>query len=510
MTDIVIGSGPSGIAVAHGLLARGRQVLMLDGGKVLEPDRAANRDRMAAQPPENWAKSDRDQWQEPQFAAASGQVRRFGSDFAMEPASATFAEGAADFALRSSRAVGGLSNLWGSATLPYRAADMSGWPISADDLAPHYRALSAFVPTTGRRDDLDRHFPAQPITSHDGLTPSPQAMVLLERLDRAKDRLAALGLTTGQARQAVATGCRLCGQCLHGCPWGLIWSAQPALGQLPASPRFTYRAGAVVTQFEETADSVKLLLSGGETLRGQRIFMAAGVLETARILLASQPRRGQLTLRDSQHGFLPALHLWRANRRPDRGPYHTLAQVFAELEDAAVSPYLVHAQLYTWNEFFEQDLIANYAHFVPGSARFWRALARRLIVAQLFLHSDHSASVTLALAPDGRLTARPEPNPRTPAVFAAAAQALSRGLRLAGLAPLGFARRMAPVGSSFHAGATVPMAKTPSADQSDIWGRPYGLARVHLVDSSSLSAIPATTITLAVMANAHRIGALAP
>ena len=43
MTDLVIGSGPSGISVATALLARGRTVLMLDGGKDLEPDRAAAR-----------------------------------------------------------------------------------------------------------------------------------------------------------------------------------------------------------------------------------------------------------------------------------------------------------------------------------------------------------------------------------------------------------------------------------------------------------------------------------
>ncbi len=42
-------------------------------------------------------------------------------------------------------------------------------------------------------------------------------------------------------------------------------------------------------------------------------------------------------------------------------------------------------------------------------------------------------------------------------------------------------------------------------DQSDRWGRPFGSKRVHVIDASVLPTIPSTTITLSVMANAHRI-----
>ena len=125
MTDLVIGSGPSGISVATALLARGRTVLMLDGGKRLEPDRATARDQLAQRAPQDWTSADRNIWQAPQYATPTGQVRRYGSDFAMERAATTFADGCDGFALRASRALGGLSNLWGSAVLPYRSADMA-------------------------------------------------------------------------------------------------------------------------------------------------------------------------------------------------------------------------------------------------------------------------------------------------------------------------------------------------------------------------------------------------
>lgn len=506
--DLVIGSGPSGVAVASALLERGRRVTMIDGGQRLEPARVSARESLADKTPETWSRDDRSRWQAPQFEAAVGQVRRYGSDFAMEPAEKTFASQTAPFRLRASHAAGGLSNLWGSALLPYAAADMAGWPITANDLAPHYRAIAKFLPIAGRNDDLHGLFPTLPIEGNFPLTPSPQAARLLDRMSRARAGLGALGLTAGQSRQAVAQGCKMCGQCLHGCPWGLIWQAGQQVETLRRDPNFTYRPGLIVRHFSEGPDHVTLTLADGQILRASRAYFATGVLESARILLASGAT--QLTLRDSHHGFLPALHLWPSPRRPDRGPFHTLPQAFVELTAPDISPYLVHAQLYTWNEFFERDLVGTYGRRLPGSDPIWRAMARRLIVSQIFLHSDHSACVHLTLAADGRLNARVDPNPETGPIFDAAARRLAKGLRLAGLAPLTFARRQNPVGSSFHAGATLPMSDHPSVAQSDILGRPKGLQRVHIVDASVLPAIPATTITLPVMANAHRIGAQAP
>lgn len=507
--DVVIGSGPAGVAAATALLARGRQVVMLDGGKGLESDRTAARDLLAAQNPADWSVADRTAWQAPQFATPPGQIRRFGSDFAMEAAAETFAEGASDFLLRASRATGGLSNLWGSALLPYRAADMAGWPISADDLAPHYRAVAGFVPISGRPDALKNLFPIPGLADRTALPPAPQAERLLDRLDGMRGALAASGITAGQARQAVAPGCRLCGQCLHGCPWGLIWSASQTVTTLRRNPGFIYRPGAVVAAVSEGATGVTLHLASGETLAASRAFMGAGVLESARILLASGVAPA-LDLRDSAHGFLPFLHRWSPPRRPDRGPFHTLPQIFAELDAPDLSPFSVHAQLYTWNEFFEADLVQTYAGRLPGSPPLFRALARRLIVAQIFLHSDHSATARLTLSPDGRLRAKVLANPATGPTFDGAARAYGRGLAGAGLSPLLPARRLNPPGSAFHAGATLPMARSPGPGQSDILGRPAGFQRLHLIDASSLPAIPATTITLSVMANAHRIGSLAP
>lgn len=507
--DIVVGSGPAGVSAATALLALGRKVLLLDGGKRLEPSAEARRAALAVTDPADWDPGIRPDWMAPQQQTPPGQVRRFGSDFAMEAGAETLAELPGWFGLRASRAAGGLSNLWGSAVLPYRQEDMAGWPITASDLAPHYRDVAAFMPVSGRPDDIETLLPVFTMAGRHGLQPAIQAETLLARLAAAKQRIAPLGLVAGAARQAVDLSCRRCGLCLHGCPYGYIWSAADQLARLRANPGLTYRPGAIALRFEERADGVTLHLQGGETLAAPRVFVAAGVLETARILLASLPMLGGLDLRDSQHAFLPALHRWRNPARPDRGRFHTLPQVFLELLAPAVSPHLIHAQVYSWNEFYAPDLVANYGRRRPFAAALFGAVARRLMVAQIFLHSDHSHRIGLRLARDGRLLPSLDTNPEMPRVLKAAAVRIGKAVGHAGLSALTFATRPGSPGSSFHVGASLPMSADPRGAQSDILGRPAGLARVHVVDASVLPAIPATTITFPVMANAHRIATLA-
>lgn len=509
MADIVIGSGPSGVSAAKALLARGRSVVMLDGGKTLEDQAEAAKSEFAEIGPDAWSPDQRAAYQAPQFATPAGQARRFGSDFAMEPAASTLAPDQDWLGLRASHAVGGLSNLWGSAILPNRQSDISDWPITIDDLSPHYARVADFMPVSAKSDDLAELFPGFSVADRTSIPPSPQAAALIKRLDRSKRSLPA-SFHYGASRVAVSAACKRCAMCLHGCPWNLIYSASHTLDTMRGQTGFEYRPGTFIESFEETTDGVFLGTHTGDTLKADRVFVATGVLETARLVLRSLPSLGALTLKDSQHGFVPMLHRWFAPARPDALPTTTLPQAFVEIDDPEVSPHLVHSQIYTWNEHYLRDLMENYGHKIPGSAPLWRILSRRLIVAQMFLHSDHSAQIGLRLNRDGKLDAELKENADTAKVFERAKKTLSPAMSKAGLTTLGFATRMGAAGSSFHTGGSLAMAKQPVARQSDVLGRPYGLNRVHIVDASVLPSIPATTITFSVMANAHRIASLAP
>jgi choline dehydrogenase-like flavoprotein len=506
MTDIVIGSGPAGVSAATALLARGRSVLMIDGGVAFRPADAGLKAQLQGSWPANWADDDLHRWTAPQFCTPPGQTRRYGTDAGMERPAATFAA-SGNVALRASRAEGGLSNLWGAAVLPYRQEDMAGWPVTAAELAPHYKAVARFLPIAGA-ETSDPMFPALPVTGRALIPPSAQAAGILERLAGQEEALARGGTRITPARQAVNDGCLQCGLCLHGCPYDLIWSARQTLAELRGHHSFSHRSGPPVVAVENHEDGVTLRLADGSAIEAEHAYLGAGVLETARILMASGIA-GTMTLRDSRQALVPFLHSWSSPRAPEQRPLTTLPQLFAAINRAEISPYLIHAQTYTWNDHFPRDLIANYGR-LPGGGPLLRALARRLVVAQIFLHSEHSDRITLRASADGRLIAEAERNPAGADVMNAAVRHMSRMLRLAGLHALTFARRDGAPGSSFHVGGSLPMARTPRAGQSDTLGRPAGLDRLHVIDASVFPSVPATTITYSVMANAHRIATLLP
>lgn len=507
MSDIIIGSGPAGIATALARLERGRKITILDVGHDLEPDAEARRVAMAANQA-GLSDQDKAEWMRRQFKTLPGQARRYGSDFAMQPADDVF-EGGDPIALRSSHAAGGLSNLWGGAVLPWRQQDIDDWPITTHDLAPHWLAVAKILPVAGRVDALQPLFPDFDMTGKTALQSGPQIEMLLAQLARSAGRLRLLGAHAGQARQAVKAPCHMCGLCLHGCPWQLIWSARHSLSELRQNPAVTYRSGLIARAVSETTRGVRVDMSDGTSVEGRRVFVAAGVLETARILMASPGGPVEMRLKDSQFAFLPMLHRWRGPKRPDISPLHTLPQAFVEIDDKAVSPRLVHAQIYGWNEFYARDLRANYgARLGPAAGLIGPVLdmlARRLIVAQVFLHSDHSHSIALRRAENGRLMPTVVRNPATAGTMELALRRISEVTRLGGAYALGRAARLAAAGASFHCGSTLPMRKTPGIGESDTLGRPSGAGRIHVVDASVLPSIPATTITFGVMANAHRI-----
>ena len=511
MTDIVVGSGPSGYAAIRARLALGRKVTLIDVGHQLEPAQRKTRDALARREPRDWADDDLEVFRRSQEENPGG-ISRFGSAFAVRPMQDVVQPSGAGLVLRSSHALGGLSNVWGSAVLPWSAGDMKGWPISADDMAPHYQAVSRFMPVAGSPDHFGALFPVSEIAFSHSLPSNPQANGLIRRLGRLSDGQAQAQVWTGPAWQAAGPGCRSCGLCLYGCPYGVIYSTGPDVETLVNSGALTHIRGEVIG-VSETGGGVEIALSGrDEKVTGDRLFIAAGVLETARILFESRPEIAErgVTLRESRHFFTPFLQSGPAGK-PDRDPHHTLVQAFVEFRRPEISPWLVHTQVFGWNDFYAREMSARYGRGIGAIAPLFQWLSRRLFAAQTFLHSEHCHGIHLRPGHDAsrRLVADLAVSPDFDRKVRAARDFLASYMRRGGLHALKAAGRLDPPGASFHTGATLPMSAAPGTCETDVLGRPSGAQRIHIVDASVLPAIPASTITFPVMANAHRIAVLA-
>jgi choline dehydrogenase-like flavoprotein len=525
MTDpgpyVIIGAGPAGAAAAKALAAAGQEVIVLDTGLSLEPEREAARLRMAATRPVLWSPAD---IALSRFSASgtsgAGYKRLFGSDVAFREDGVLALRAGAGVAARPSYALGGLSNVWGAGVLPYAERDLSGWPITASELSDAYRAVFDFVPYAAEDDELSERYPLLAVP--DGpLIRSQGGEALLARLRRHGRALHAAGYHFGASRLAVRVGhpapmngCVYCGHCLDGCPYGHIYNAAQTIEDLRREGLIEYRSGLHVDRVSErdgeaVIEATALAGGPGVTLRAPRAFLAAGVVSTTVILQRSGLLPQRTEILDSQTLYLPFAWVGRTGRT-GREPGHTLAQTFLVLDDPAVAAHPVHVSLYTYNDGLSERARAAHPRLASLLGPTLDAITRRLVVGICFFHSDDShriASSWNETSRSGRLDA--VLNPATGAILGRFQRALGRSLGRIGLVPLVPLAETAPPGGGYHYGGSIPMRARPAGGESDTLGRPLPARRVHVVDASCFPSVPGGTITFPAMANAYRIATAA-
>jgi hypothetical protein len=231
------------------------------------------------------------------------------------------------------------------------------------------------------------------------------------------------------------------------------------------------------------------------------VFVAAGVVNSAEIMLRSRGGAA-VTLLDSQYYIFPWL---QAGAAPDvrRAALSTLAQLFLEIDDPAISPFGVHLQVYGYNDIVDAmltDRLGPLARIFPVGL-----LLNRMLIVQGYLHSAHSGTLEVRLMDEG-VAVTPRINRQTADIVGRVLAKLGRLAWLTKALPLTPLLQVTAPGRGFHAGGSFPMAERPGAGQTDTLGRPAGWRRIHLVDASVFPSIAATTITLTAMANAWRIG----
>jgi choline dehydrogenase-like flavoprotein len=519
----VIGSGPAGVACAHALLERGAEVMMLDAGLSLEPERAALVAAMRQTTPAAWTPEQIARIKEGTSATAKGLPLKllYGSDFPYRDCDESLGTEYDGVGVRASFAKGGLSTVWGAAMLPYAQRDVAEWPISLAELNEHYAAVAGLAGLSAKSDDLENLFPLFQ-SNPAALDLSSQAKILLGRLEQNRGALSEAGIRFGQARRAVklsrrphTAGCVYCGLCMYGCPYGFIYNSETTLEQLQTRPGFTYRPGVIVTSLRENSGSIAI--EGYQSrsrepfkMEARRAYLAAGIVPSTQILMRSMSLYDQaVSMKDSQY-FLVPLALTRSAGDVTREALHTLSQLFVEIFDPKISPRTVHLQIYSYSDLIGQAIRGSFGPLAKPLEALARGLERRLLIVQGFLHSDDSAQITTTLTragkgPGGRLKLQARVTPESKKIIGRVIRKLFLHGRQFGAYPIRPMLQIADPGRGIHSGGAFPMSARPGPLQTDTLGRPRGWQRLHVVDATVLPSIPATTITFSVMANAHRI-----
>ena len=520
--NLIIGSGPAAAGAALALEKHdSEQVTVIDIGVELEDDTRYILNRLAA--------TDREGWQDSDLAVISRQPvnrsskslpqkRSYGSDFPFRnegQLDGVIARGNVNSSAISA-AYGGFSNVWGAQIMPFSRGTFRSWPFEWREIEASYRSVLAEVPLAAEEDDLAGLFPLLgPAQKLPRL--AERSEMILKRYSKHRAEVRSLGITVGRARLAFdSDNCVRCGLCMTGCPRSLIFSAARTFDRLRMVKRIVYRSGlrALKIGEDETGPFVTVEATnggGGETLRADRLFVACGGLGTTRLVLESlDGAMRSVRLKESQQFVLPLMSTRATKVASNEGEF-TLNQlnVLVDLNDDGVELCQIH--LYPYNPAIRDALPRPLK--TRSAEPLAQSLLRRASVGLGYLPSWASPEVEVRLInqsdptrPAISLTecSGPPSNGSTYRRVLSKLMKVGRSLDLWPVLP--FAYRSSPL-HSYHFGGSFPHAEMYRRIQgaTDSLGRLSRWQRVHLIDASVFPVIPATTFTLTVMANAHRI-----
>lgn len=413
------------------------------------------------------------------------------------------------FCAIQSFAMGGLANAWGAGLYRFTDRDLDGFPITAASLVPYFDHLTRAIGISGIDDDLSPFF-----GSTEGLLPPIELgrnIGYVYRVYMRKRNALPPAIRIGRARVAALTVPHD-GRPAISYDNFEFWQDHPGL----YSPRYTlerliadnkvdYRPGHLVTRFIEDEDGVSIVATDltGEsetTLRTRYALLAAGAINTARIVLQSN---------DDYETRLPLLE-----NPAIQVPFVLPAMMGEPLQTRAFG--LVQLNLVWESETFgalcqasimeiTSPLRAEFFAGLPYSARANLALIRHLlptmIVLQLFLPESPESSSRISLGPERQLRITGGIDAADPRKTGP----LLSFMRRLGAWTLPHLQVRVPTGHGIHYAGTLPMSPNPGRYQCTRDGLLSTTRRVYVGDSATFPRLPAKNMSFGMMANAMRI-----
>lgn len=505
---LIVGSGPAGAMAAWAL--RGRNVRVVDVG-LTAPASPPRLDRNIF-----------DLRREIDLTPYLGLPR----PNAAKPVSLKLRAPALDFVIRGSEewapllsetfqpvislAKGGFGNAWGAGVYRFGADDLRGFPISARDLAPHYDEVSRHIGISGAQDDLAEEFGEEPALQPP-LRMSRNCAVILDRYERTRSRMQALGARFGRARLAVLSQPHrgrepYAYRSLEFVQTGDPAAYNPALTveELRAEGAISYEPGWFARRFRETGSGVELDAdsiagTGPVTFRARKLILAAGALNSARIVLASaRDHEWRLPLLDNPMTVLPLFHAPAIGAAIETGA-SGLAQLNAVFDPQHFGAKY-QASIYGGTGAPMSEFLPKLPFSLDINRRLLRYLMPAISLAMVFHPADPGPGQWLRLRGDDALEAGYEWRP-DPALASRAARVFSA---LGCLAFAAIAQHAGP-GQGIHYAGTLPMRESPGRHELDRDGRLSGARVVYVCDGACFPRLPSKNLTFTIMANAHRI-----
>src|ERR1700756_3530974 len=244
----IIGSGAGGGMAAKILTEGGLDVVMLEAGPQVHPEKDFKMLMWPYELPHRGAGVGGKEGENfSEFLAPNGAWHIEGEPYTSAPGSS--------FRWFRSRIVGGRTNHWGRIALRFAPVDFRSktrdglgddWPITYDDIAPYYDKVESYIGVFGTKENI----PSAP----DGIfQPPPKPRCSETVIKKACDKI---GVTCIPSRMAILTkalngrpACHYCGQCGRGCQLASNFSSsQVMIPPAEKTGRFTLITGAMARE----------------------------------------------------------------------------------------------------------------------------------------------------------------------------------------------------------------------------------------------------------------------
>ncbi len=294
---------------------------------------------------------------------------------------------------------------------------------------------------------------------------------------------------------------------------GAVYRLSHTLAELRNEREFEHLRGYLALEFSEKDGRLAVLcrsLADGETMtfQARRVVLAAGALNSARLVLASCRKFGrQLPLLSNEVRFLPSLNLSMLGR-PQRNYKCSLAQLVGVSSrsngDLLISYFFSYDSLLLFRLVREMPFPVRLGHLLA------RTIVHSLMIATLHFPDRFTRLKWIRVPEPASGAGLPELEAECRLTFLEEEQIeedtgrLKRHLRRLGCHPLSVINRGS--GTAVHYGGTLPFEESGEpflTCGSD--GRLNGTRRVYVADSAPWRFLPAKGLTLTIMANARRV-----
>ena len=184
--NIIIGSGPTGIAAAEEMLNLGKEVTILDYGNVLEDKNKEIKQQFLNNYDKNKFRKEIEKNKKITKKYKNENLKfPFGSDYVFRENKFEKFKTQNNIDYLYSNAKGGLSNIWGTMYSPFYPKDIESWDIKYDEFYKNGKDIVKSIPILSSKDNLDNFFPINFGDKHN-YPLSPNAKEFYEKLENEK------------------------------------------------------------------------------------------------------------------------------------------------------------------------------------------------------------------------------------------------------------------------------------------------------------------------------------